>query len=307
MSITADTLLDRLHLKRQLTRWRVLAVVAAAFALFVLIGKEETFSPSMHGDRIARVSVEGVIMDDIRYDRLFQQLAENDAVKAAIIRINSSGGSIVGGQQLYLNIRSLAEKKPVVISMRSTATSAAYMAALGGHYIFAMEGTITGSIGVILQMAEFTEMADKLGIKPITVKSGPYKATPSPLEKFSDSERKLVQQAVDDSNRFFVSLVAQRRSLSPEEAKKLADGRIFTGTQAIEQKLVDAIGTESDARDWLIKEKGISEALETVDAELEEELPGWMEQFGSAIYQSFFSRGAIGLDGLVAIWHPNAL
>ncbi len=309
MSLTADTLLDRLYLKRQVNRWRILAIFALVIALLFALPLRNggSLPASIHGSHIARVSIEGMITDDIKYEKLFQRLKNDSSVKAAIIRINSPGGSVVGGQQLYLDLRKLAEQKPVVVSMRSTATSAAYMAALGGDYIYALEGTITGSIGVILQMAEFTEMAKSLGINPITVKSGPYKASPSPLEKFTDKQRRVINEAVEDSYNLFVSMVANRRDLPTDKVRILADGRVYTGTQALKHKLIDAIGGEDDAKDWLIKEKGISEDLEIMDENPEEEIPVWMERFAEYSYKSFFPDLFLRLDGLVSIWHPNIL
>jgi len=305
MPLDADTLLDRVQLKQQVTRWRTLTIIVICLAVIALMARFESISP-MASDHIARVTIDGVISDNPkRYDML-EELRKNKHVKAVVVRLDSPGGTAVGGEELYLRLRRLAEVKPVVILMRTLCTSAGYMAALGGDYILAREGTITGSIGVIMQTAEFTELAEKWGVNPITVKSGPNKAAPNPLEKFQPSQRDILEGVVDDFYFYFVNLVEERRNLSTDEAAVIKDGRIFTGTQALEAKLIDAIGGELEAREWLAEVHDIPRELDIRDAKLKKDVEGLFDQLAQWVGQAFFSikNLQLPLDGLVLIWQP---
>ncbi|NBX03468.1 MAG: S49 family peptidase [Alphaproteobacteria bacterium] len=175
MALNADTLLDRIYLKSQLARWRVLAVVFAALALIAVVERTSINSP-IEKDFVARITFDGIIGDDQEIYNLIDEVAENPKAKAVVLWLDTPGGSAVGGEEVFLRLRALAAKKPVVAVMRSVAASAGYMIALGADHIVAREGTITGSIGVIIEAAEITELAKKIGIEPMIIKSAPLKA-----------------------------------------------------------------------------------------------------------------------------------
>lgn len=296
MTLSTDALLDRMYLKSQLTRWRIGAIIALIIAALSWVHQSEQFTSVR--DHVARIRIEGVLNDDPKAHDVLMELAEDKRAKAVIVYINSPGGSVVGGEQLYLDFRKIAEKKPVVILMRELAASAAYMGALGGDYMLAREGTLTGSIGVLLQSAEFTDMASKLGITPITIKSAPLKATPSPFEKVTPEAKRAVEIVIENFFAYFKNLVAERRKLAPGEVEKLADGRVFTGRQALELKLIDGIGGEEEARAWLTEKRQISKDLPAVDVGMDKNTPSWL-----ASAQAFFGLPpARMLDGLVSIW-----
>jgi protease IV len=303
MAINADTLLDRLYLKSQISKWRILTVVFGIIALIAVFERSSTHSP-IETPFIARLPIEGFIEDDQEVYRLIEDLAENSKAKAVILWLDTPGGSAVGGEELYTKLRALAAKKPVVAVMRSVSASAGYMVAISSDYIVAREGTITGSIGVLMEAAEVTELAEKLGIKPIIIKSSPLKGTPSPLEKLTPESTRVVQEAINDFYNRFVDMVAERRQLPREKVVQLADGRIYSGRRALENKLVDALGGEEEAVKWLVSQRKIAPDLDIRDIGPEEELP-WFERLTQSVASNFFQTRSVTLDGLAAIWHPQ--
>lgn len=306
MSLNADTLLDRISLKQQLTKWRILAIIMAVLAILAMLGKSMNYSP-IKSDYIARITIEGVITDDRKLTKLIDTVKKDSHAKAVYVWLDTPGGGAVGGQQLYLDLRALSTKKPVVAVMRSMAASAGYMAALGADHIIAREGTITGSIGVLMESVEVTELAQKIGIKPIIVKSGPYKAAPNPMEKFTPEQQAVVQSMIKDFFNWFVDIVAERRNLPRDTAESLADGRIYTGRQALKDKLIDELGGEDEATQWLIKNGKIRNSLEIKDVKEEDETPSLLEQFSQMANGKFNMNMLQRLDGLQAIWQPESL
>lgn len=305
MSLNADTLIDRSYLKGQITKWRLIAI--SVIVLSVILLTQTLNSPLVASSYVARVNIQGVITDDLLRDKLFEKLEEDNNVQAVVVWVDSPGGTVVGGEQLYLNIKRLNEKKPVVVVMRSLAASAGYMATLGADRIYARRGTLTGSIGVVMQAAELTEMADKLGITPITIKSGVNKASPNPLEKMTPENRDALEQVVSDFYATFVDMVAEERELERDRVIALADGRVFTGPQALEAGLIDALGGEEDAIAWLEAEKKIPADTPIRDREPEREKPRNLAEFFSQTVKSFSFLQQIRLDGLVSIWQPKSM
>ncbi len=304
MTFSSDQILDRLRLKRRLRIWQGIGIVAVCAAVLILGAR---MSVMVHGDHIARLWVDGVIYDDVARDELIAELAQDDSVKAVLLRINSPGGTVVGGEALYRNLRKLSEQKPVVAVMGEVAASAGYMTAIAADHIVAREGTITGSIGVLMQTANVTGLMDKIGVKPIVIKSAPLKATPNPMEEMTPEMREATQNVIMDMYDMFVAMVSERRGLAMEETLKLADGRIFTGRQAKEAGLIDETGGEDSALAWLKAEKNIADGLDIIDTSYSDE--GFWEQAQSSMMKSFFDKTLISkglsLDGLLSVWHPN--
>ena len=305
MTISADTLLDRMHLKGQISRWRLFAIVLAVLAVYLLVGGSN--SPVAIGRaHIARLTLDQIILDDRDTYKLISNLQADGNVRAVIVWLDTPGGSAVGGEEIYLRLRALSEEKPVVAVMRSVAASAGYMAALGANRIYAREGTITGSIGVIIEAAEVTGLAEKIGVKPIIVKSNALKSTLSPFEKPSPESIAVVQKLIDDFYNRFVDIVATGRKLPREQVVKLADGRVYSGREAVSLNLVDAIGGEEDALAWLQQQNESFKYLEVIDKKSKQPL-SFMEQASQSLFGKFFQNSRIKLDGLVAIWHPELL
>lgn len=301
MSLNADSLVDRLYLKGQINKWRAAAVV---FAVMLVLVSVRHYVPGKmtDSDYIARLTISGVIGDDQKTYDLISSLEDDKKVKAVIVWLDTPGGSAVGGEEIYLRLRKLSEKKPVVSVMRSVSASAGYMAALGTDYIFARPGTITGSIGVLIETAEVTELAEKLGIKPISIKSSPLKASPSPFEKSTPEAEKVIKDMIMDFYTHFVDLTAERRKLTKEKALSLADGRVYSGTQAVNNKLIDALGGEEEAKAWLVKNRNISDDLSIFDVEIDQD-NSLLDRIMNGLAGQFWQKSRVGLDGLLALWH----
>lgn len=304
MPLDPDLLVDRRRLKRQLSVWRTLAVIALVGVIAAAVGRVQLF-----GERhVARLSVNGIILDDPDRTRAIAKAAKDSDVKALIVRIDSPGGTVVGGETLFRELRGFAQHKPVVAVMGELAASGGYMTALAAERIFAREGTITGSIGVILQTTDVTGLLQKLGIGTEAIKSGPLKAIPSPLEPLTEKGREATRQLVDDMYGMFVDMVAERRNLDRAKAVELADGRVYTGRQARQLGLIDAIGGEEDARAWLSEAKGVARGLPVRELSIPREEDGWSEWVGSALARltgKTYLSERLKLDGLVAVWHPD--
>jgi len=318
MSLDTDKLMERRRQRRQATLWKVVAAISFT-ALVAVVVARTVVQDSVYGDglgagmsagdllggaRIARVNVTGIILEDRHRDKLLQQLKDDDHIKAVLVNINSPGGTVVGGENLYLGLRDIAGEKPVVAVMGSTATSAAYMTAIGADRIYARQGTLTGSIGVIMQTTDVTKLMDKIGMKPETIKSGPLKAQPNPMEPFSDEAREHIQEVVMDMYDLFVGMVVERRGMDVEATKALADGRVFTGKKALDAGLIDAIGGEAEALDWLETEKGLEADLPVVDKKPKYPRPDLVDRLFGAFGKALVSE-RLTLDGLLSVWHPN--
>src|SRR4029079_13593741 len=272
MALDAESVIDRRRLKRRLTAWRIAAVVLGLLFLgWLLLSNQDAAGPAGILPHVARVTVSGIITDDRKMNELIEKVAKADQVKAVIIDINSPGGTTTGGEAMYDAVQRLAKKKPVVAVCGTLATSAAYIVALATDRIFVYGNTITGSVGVIFQWAEVTDLLHTLGIKVEEVKSAPLKAGHQPFEPIDEKGRALTEEMVQDSKAWFVDLVAQRRSIAPESIPGLTDGRIYSGRQAVELKLVDQIGDEKAAMEWLTKQRNVASGLKIVDWKPKEE------------------------------------
>ena len=223
------------------------AVVSILIVLSVMLSFFSADSALSLGDKIGIVKVDGVILDSIEINRQIREFSERSDIKAVVIRINSPGGSVAPSQEIYSEIKRLRERKKVVASMSSVAASGGYYIAVAAEKIVANPGTITGSIGVIVQYLNFEELFSKVGLKGNIIKSGRFKDTGSPFRSMNEAERKLLQELVDDVEVQFVEAVARGRGLDISSVQKLADGRIFTGAQAKEKGLVDEIGSLQDS------------------------------------------------------------
>lgn len=301
MSFDPDAVIDRRRLKRKLRWWQ--AATLATVALAVLAGLQAN-DLLFKRDTVARLRVTGLILENPRRDALLATIAEDPSVRALIVHLDSPGGTVVGGEDLYRSLRAVSDKKPVVAVMGTVAASAAYMTAVAGDRVFAREGTITGSIGVLFQTADITGLLDKLGIKPESLKSGPLKAVPSPTEPLTDEARAATQALVLDLFEFFVDLVVERRPLDRAQVLQLADGRVYTGRQAVANGLIDAIGGEAEARDWLAAEKQIPRNIRVITVKPKTEGTALSEALSGLTGKSLFSN-ALTLDGLLSVWHPD--
>jgi protease-4 len=295
----ADAILDRRGLKRRLIFWRVTAALAVIALITVGIGKFYT----QGGSHVARLSITGFITEDFELGEAIDKLAERDEVRAVILRINSPGGTTAGSEQIYQALRRVAAKKPMVAVIGTIGTSGGYIVAIAADHIIAMETSLTGSIGVLFQTAEFTGLMEKLGITPISLKSSPLKGQPSPVEPVTEEVREALRLLLQDSYDWFAELVRDRRQFDAEELKRAADGRVFNGRQAIKLRLIDALGGEAAARRWLKEHHGVAKDLPIIDVRWGEDsslLARTLDSLGGKL----FKNERLTLDGLLSVWQP---
>jgi len=306
MSFEADVLIDRRRLKRRLFFWRIATVLAVVVCAFVAL------TPRLRpagGAHLVRLTVSGLITDNRKLAEAVTALADNDSVHGLIVYIDSPGGSVAGGESLHDAIAGVAARKPVVAVMAGTAASAGYMVALPAARIFARSSTLTGSIGVLLQTGEVSGLLDRLGITAEAITSGPLKNQPSFTHPTSPQGRAVLQGLVMDLYDQFVGMVASGRHMPPEQVRALADGRAYTGRQALALGLIDAIGGEAEARAWLAAEKGIPAGLPVTELQVDglgrRLLMGSVAPVLGDLMKSVLSQG-LSLDGAWSIWQPGS-
>jgi protease-4 len=288
-----ETILERRRLRRSATFWRVTALAVLALAivgLVALAADMERIGGAATGGQVAAIDVRGFI--DTRPDAvvLIERAAKANSVKAILLRIDSGGGAASGGEALFHAVRAAAGEKPVVALIEGVGASAAYLTAIAADRILARESAITGSIGVIFQYAHFEDLLNKIGAEYEEVKSAPLKGEPSLFDEPDPAAEAMVQAVVDDSYDWFVELVAERRGLTPAAARRLSDGSIYTGRQALRLQLIDQLGGEREARAWLASEKDIS-----ADLPLRE----WKKDEG--LFSGFTAAALIGLARLIGL------
>ncbi len=318
MTLEADLILDRRRLARRLAFWRtvaVLAVVACVLAVlrppagflhghFGFGGAGTIAAPVVGGSYVARLPVNGIITDDPKVVAALHDIATDSSVAGLIVAIDSPGGSVAGGEALHDAIAAVAAVKPVVAVMGGTAASAGYMIAVPAARIFARQATITGSIGVLLETGDVSGLLKLLGISADPIVSGPLKDQPSYVRPLSPEGRDVLQGLVMDMYDQFVGMVASGRHMDPARVRELADGRAYTGRQALALGLVDVIGGEPEARAWLAASKGVPADLPTQDVQLD---GFYRRTFGGlfgGVWKTLFSQGVM-LDGAVALWQPG--
>jgi len=320
MSLDADAIVDRRRMRRKLTFWRVSALVIALLAIIgaaIVLIPDSRLMPA--GAYIARVKVQGLIRGNQDRVQALERLGRSRA-RAVIVHIDSPGGTTAGSEQLYDSLRELRGKKPMVVVVDGLAASGAYIAALSAEHIVAQDTSLVGSIGVLFQYPNFTEVLKTIGIKVVSVKSSPLKAAPSGFEPTSPEARAAIEAIVLDSYAWFKGLVKNSRKMDDQELARVADGRVFTGRQAAGLKLIDALGNEQTALAWLEKEKKVPANTPVRDYSLQPRfrelsflhLAAWtLEAVGlSAIAHRIEEWSAVqaverlNLDGLLALWHP---
>ncbi len=204
--------------------------------------------PVVGADRVALVKIEGVLVSSDKVVDELNDYAEDSSIKAIVIRIDSPGGGVVPSQEIYNAVKNARKQgKKVVVSMGSVAASGGYYIAAAADQIVANPGTLTGSIGVKMEFANLEKLLEKIGVQGMVVKSGEYKDIGSPFRAMTATEKKLLQDVIDDVQSQFVRAVATGRNLQEADVRAIADGRIFTGQQALALKLVDKMGDLADS------------------------------------------------------------
>jgi protease IV len=233
----------------------VLFFISVLFAK-LLGGEKSSFSL---GEEIGVVEVKGLIVDSHEYIIQLNKFRDNKRIKAVVLRIDSPGGVVGPTQEICEEVKKFVLKKPLIVSMGSVAASGGYYIAAPASKIVANPGTITGSIGVLMKLSNIQGLLGKVGLKSFVLKSGTFKDTGSPVRPMTREDRRILQEVIDSLHGQFVTAVSEGRKISLEEVRKIADGRIFSGEQAMQLKLVDRLGNFQDAVAVAAKMTGIKE------------------------------------------------
>lgn len=315
MTQETENVLERRRLRRKLGFWRGLAILAAVLALGTLALIGSGAKDLVNQDQIARITIEGLITDDRKQQKLLQSIARAKHVKGVVVYVNSPGGTTTGGEMLYNQLREISKRKPVVAQFGTIAASAGYIVGLGTDHIISRGNTITGSVGVIMQWPEFSGMLDKVGVKMNTVKSGTLKAEPSPFEPLNEDSKRLLEEMIADGQKWFTGLVSERRKIDLAAVPGLLKGRVYSGREALKHKLIDGLGGEQEVRKYFVEKRKLPSQLKIVDWKPKRDLD-W--PFSSATANYFVhmvagwlgaatlpSTASTGLEGMVSVWRPG--
>ncbi|MDH5678151.1 MAG: signal peptide peptidase SppA [Nitrospinota bacterium] len=228
------------------------------------------------GDKVALVRVENIILDSEEINSQLKRWVEDDSVKAIVLRINSPGGAVAPSQEIYEEVERAVKKKPVVASMGAVAASGGYYVAAPCSVIFANPGTVTGSIGVIMNLSNIEKLLGKIGLSPMVIKTGKFKDIGSPYRPMSDDDRQLLQGVADDILDQFIEDVAKGRKMEPDHVRSMADGRIFTGREAVELNLVDKMGNLRDSIEAAARMAKMNPDPEVVEEEERRGFADWL-------------------------------
>jgi protease IV len=233
----------------------MLSAVVALFAINSIFGESSELNI---GSGVGVVEVKGIILDPQETVKQLNDFANDDKVKSVVLRIDSPGGVVGPSQEIWSAVKKLKQKKKVIASMGSVAASGGYYIAAPASLIYANPGTITGSIGVLMKFSNLEGLMEKVGMKAFTLKTGKYKDVGSPARKMTEDERAMLLSVIESTHTQFVKAVAEGRNLPETQVRELADGRIFSGEQAMGHKLVDRLGTMQDAIEEAGRLGGIS-------------------------------------------------
>jgi protease-4 len=321
MSLDSDVIVDRRRIRRKLTFWRVAAAVVAIAAVVgvgvIAAGGRSSLTTA---GSIARINIEGLIRSDQDRVEALERLEKSPAA-AVIVHINSPGGTTAGSEQLYDALTRLKAKKPLVVVVEGLAASGGYITAIAADHIIAQQSSLVGSIGVLFQFPNVSELLKTVGVKVEEIKSSPLKAAPNGFEPTSPEARAAIDALVRDSYAWFRGLVKERRGMDDALLEKVADGRVFTGRQAVELKLIDQLGDEKTAVAWLVQEKKVKSDLPVRDYKLNPRFGDLtflrtaasvtLDAFGlGGIARRFEQAGLVeavnrlGMDGMLALWQP---
>ncbi|MCR0985779.1 signal peptide peptidase SppA [Roseomonas populi] len=321
--LEADLLLDRRRLKRSRGLWRLLAILAVLGSLaagaVALNGEGASLAAPFGGPHILRLTVSGTITDDRRLVEAIDRAAKSDSVRGMILAVDSPGGTVAGGEALHAALARFRAAKPLVATFGGTAASAGYMIAMPAERIFAREGSVTGSIGVLLQSFDAQDAMRSLGLRAEAITSGPLKDQPSPFRPLTEEGRAALRAVVQDLYDQFVRRVTEGRHMPEDRVRAVADGRIMTGRQALSAGLVDAIGGEKEARAHLASAHNLSEDLPVRDLrarDLRERTFG--AAIGTALGETLAAAlppivktvvseglgGVLNVDGTGTLWQP---
>lgn len=316
-SMNAQSLVERRKLRRSRSLWRVLAVLLIVGLVVGILAQTTGLADRLvgRGEHVARVELDGFIDFDDPFIALLEDLEEDEDVKAVILEVNSPGGVAVAGEVIYTQLRALAEAKPLVAVIEGIGTSAAYLAASASEHIIARNGSIVGSIGVVAQFPDVSELLDTVGIDMYEVRSGELKAQPSIFSPPSEEALAELERLIASNYDWFVDQIEERRGLDGAVIRGF-EGTVFTGARGVEMGLVDAIGGEDAAMAYLAEtheidaemdvferrpERPMSLAGPTAMARLALGQGGQVTLDAEGLRDTL--RDAMLLDGILSLWH----
>src|SRR5215467_713303 len=326
MSLESHYIFACRRLRRTLTFWRVAAVLIAILGVVgaaLLARRSDTSLAQPLSPQISRVTIQGLIRGDQERTEALDNLARSRNTRAVIVHIDSPGGTTAGSEELHQALRRVAAQKPTVVVVDGMAASGGYMAAMAADHIIAQNSSLVGSIGVLFQYPNLTDLLTKVGVKVEEIKSSPLKAAPNGLEPTAPEARAAVEALVVDSYAWFKDIVKDRRRLEGEDLDRVTDGRVFTGRQGVALKLADEIGREQEAIDWLAQSSNIDPKTPVRDWRLHPrfselsflhlgvaktlDLLG-LDSLARDLETSAALQAAekLNLDGLLMLWHPPA-
>jgi protease-4 len=302
MALDSDLILDRQRLKRRLTVWQIVAVLAVVVAIFVVTAHRGSRFGAAH---IERYRITGLIGNGTDIEKDLDRLAADTSVSAVLLHLDTPGGAVAGGEGIHEAVQHLAAKKPVVAVMDGLAASAGYMIAVAAPHIVARESTITGSIGVIMETANVGALLDKIGVSMDPLVSGPLKGQPSIDRPMTPEARAVLQAMIADLYDQFVGIVAAGRHMDPAKVRSLADGRAYTGRQARALGLVDDIGGDREAQLWLEKTGKIARDLKITEPDRR----SWTARMTADSLTNIVTTAeqSLRIDGAWAVWQPSGL
>lgn len=274
--------------------------VAVFFYAYLTGGHVEVLS-LLGGDSVGVLEIRGAIDDSQEAIHGLKQFGETKGIKAVVVRIDSPGGGVAPTQEIFEEIEKLKKKKPVVASLGGMATSGGYYIASACDQVVANPGTLTGSIGVIMELGNVEELLRKLGLKGYAIKSGPHKDIGSPLRPLSAEEKAILQSLVDNVHGQFVAAVVKGRKMAEDKVRELADGRVYSGEQAKGLGLVDVLGNMEDAIDLAAKRGGIKGVPQVIQSRGEDR--SWLEKLLFSFFGKRWSKGESW--GLRYEWSPS--
>lgn len=309
--------------RRRLNRWRIgaIAAVSAAFLVAAASGQRGE-KPSWMGGatknvpHLVELKVHGMIGGDVsRWTKAVEEAGKDKFVKGLLLDVDSPGGAVTGGEELHDALERFASTKPLVTTMRGMGASAGYMIALPSRRIFAERSTLTGSIGVLMEAPEASGLLGKIGVNVQELVSGPMKGQPSLTRPISPEGRVMLQGVVSNLYDQFVAMVVSGRHMPDEKVRSLADGRPYTGEQALKLGLIDSVGGHNEAQAWLAKTAGVPITVKVTEIGVEKKSFDWRKRFlgwfGGAIMSLFglemdkiSPQSIVGIDGAVSIWKP---
>lgn len=317
MSLDADNLIVRRKMRRRVSFWRAICIALGVVTLVALAygSSGSGFNLGKRADHVARIRVEGMITGDTKTLDMLRKIEKAKQVKALLVHIDSPGGTTAGSEAIYERLRAIAKDRPVVAVMNTVAASGGYITAIAADHIVARGNTITGSVGVIFQWAQVEQLLSNIGVIMQERKSGAQKAEPNMFSDPTAETLAVTDAMIRDSFVWFTDLVKERRKLSTPQMTLISDGRVFTGRQALTAKLVDKLGGEDEAIDWLSAEHKISKDMKVIEWEpAPSSRTDSLGLFGlgkiarwlgfSAAVDALEAR-TVKLDGLLVLWHPN--